>query len=65
MPVGTLIIRNGSHRGGGINWELRIDIYPQLYLKQITDKDLLYSTGNFVITYKGKPSEKLYIYMYI
>ena len=35
--------------------------------KKITNKDLLYSTGNytqyFVITYKGKESEKEYIYI--
>ena len=34
----------------------------------MTNKDLLYSTGNllcFVITYKGNKSEKEYIYMYI
>ena len=33
-----------------------------LYLKQIINKDLLYSTGNytqyFVITYKGKESDR-------
>ena len=36
-----------------------------LYIKYITNKDLLYSTGSytqyFVITYKGKESEKVYI----
>ena len=31
---------------GGINWEIEIDIYTLLYIKQITNKDLLYSTGN-------------------
>ena len=34
------------------------------YTKQITNKDLLYSLGNysqyFVITYKGKESETVY-----
>ena len=38
-------------------------------LDQITNRDLLYSTGNytqyFVITYKEKESEKEYIYMYV
>ena len=29
-----------------INWEIGIDIYTLLYVKQITNKDLLYSTGN-------------------
>ena len=49
-------------QGGGINKEFGINIYTLLYIKQITNKDLLYSTGNytqyFVITYKGKESEK-------
>ena len=34
--------------------------YPLLHRKQVTDKDPLYSTGNytqyFLITYKGKES---------
>ena len=51
---------------GGINQEFGINIYTLLYIKQITNRDLLYSTGNytqyFVITYKGKESEKEYIY---
>ena len=38
-------------------------------LDQITNRDLLYSTGNytqyFVITDKEKESEKEYIYMYV
>ena len=33
-------------RGEGINWETGIDIYTLLYIKQITNKDLLYSSGN-------------------
>ena len=32
--------------GGGIDWEFGIDMYTLLYLKWITNKDLLYSTGN-------------------
>ena len=43
---------------GEINWEIRIDIYTLLYIKQITNKDLLYSTGNStqysVMAYMGK-----------
>ena len=35
-----------GERRGGINWEIGIDIYTLLYIRQITDKDLLYSTGN-------------------
>ena len=52
---------------GGINQECGISRYKLLYVKQINDKDLLFSTGNytqyFVITYKRKESEKN-IYMY-
>ena len=33
-------------KGGGIDWNFWIDMYTLLYLKQITNKDLLYSTGN-------------------
>ena len=32
--------------GGGINWETGIDIYPLVYIKQITNKDLQCNTGN-------------------
>ena len=35
----------------GISWETGIDIYMLLYnIKQITDKDLLYSTGTLLNT---------------
>ena len=54
---------------GEINEEFGVDTYTLLYIKQITNKDLLYSTGNstqyFVIAYKGKESEKEYTYRYI
>ena len=40
-----------------------------LNIKQITNKNLLYSTEKYiqylVITYKEKKSEKVYIYIYI
>ena len=46
--------------GGGINREIGIDLYTLLYIKQITDKDLVYSIGNStqysVIIYTGKKS---------
>ena len=42
--------------------EFGINIYTLLYIKQITNKDLLYSTGNYIqyfaITNKGKESQK-------
>ena len=56
-------------KGGGINWEIGIDIYTLLYIKQITNKDLLYSTGNStqysVMTYMGKESKKEWISIYV
>ena len=44
-------------RGAGINQEVGINVYTLLYITQITNKDLLFRSGNytqhFVITYKG------------
>ena len=41
----------------GVNWEIGIDIYILLYIKQI-NKDLLYNIGNYmqhlIINYNGK-----------
>ena len=55
--------------GRGINWEIGIDIYTLLYIKQITNKDLLYNTRNStqhsVMIYMGKESKKEYIYVYV
>ena len=57
--------------GGEINWEIGIDIYTLLYVKSITNKNLLHSTGNSiqysVMVYMGRESKKKksgYIYMY-
>ena len=48
----------GVRGGGGINQEYRINRYTLPYIKQINNKDLLFSTGNriqyLVITYNGK-----------
>ena len=61
----------GCQRGKGvwINQEFGIKIYTLLYIKQITNKDLLYSTGNYiqylVITYSGRECKKrIYIFLY-
>ena len=32
--------------GGGMNWEIGIDIYKLIYIKQITNKNLLYKKIN-------------------
>ena len=60
---------SGGKGGGRINWEIGIDIYTLLYIKQITSKDLLYSRGNStqyaVMAYMGKESKKEWIYVYV
>ena len=52
-----------------MNGETGADIYPLLYIKQITNKDLLYSTRNStqysVTTYMGKESKEEWIYVYV
>ena len=49
-------------KGGWINQEFGINRYTPLDIKQVNNKDLLYSTGNYIqyiiITYNGKESEK-------
>ena len=44
-------------------------MYTLLYLKWITNKDLLYSTGNSaqysVMAYMGKESKEEWIYVYV
>ena len=63
------MVINGE-REGGINWEIRTDIYTLPYLKEITNKDVLYSTGNSIhysiMTYMGIESKKKgeYVRMY-
>ena len=50
--------------GRRINWEIGIDIHTLLHIKyqQITNKNLLFSTGNatkyYVMAYMGKGSKK-------
>ena len=54
-------------RRGGINQEFVINIYTLLYIKQISNKDLLQNTGNYIqyliVTYSGKEFEKEYLYI--
>ena len=63
-----LTVTNGE-RGKEINWEIGIDIYTLWYIKQITNKNLLYSTWNStqysVMTYMGEVSKKEWIYVYV
>ena len=43
--------KTGRADGGGIVKEFGIDMYTMLYLKWITNKDLLCSTGNSIQYY--------------
>ena len=58
-----------GERGGGINCEIGTDICTLLYIKSITNKNLLYSTGNStqysVMTYMGIECKKEWIYVYV
>ena len=62
----TNIVTKGE--GGRINQEKGISRYKLLYIKEIDNKALLHSTGNYsqylLLIYNGKDSEKEYIYMY-
>ena len=53
----------------GINWKVEIDIYTLIQIKWITNKDLLYSTGNSTeypaMTYMGIESKREWMYVYI
>ena len=63
------MVTSGKREGGEINWETGIDMYTLQYMKQITNKNQLYNTGNStqysVITYLGKESKKEWIYVYV
>ena len=36
------MITREEKEGGGINWEVVMDIYTLLYINQVTNKDLYY-----------------------
>ena len=65
----NLWLPNGRGKGRRTNQEFAINRYKLLYIKQINNNDLLYSTGNYIqyliITYNGKEYEREYIYMRI
>ena len=52
---------------GWMNWEIGAGIYTLLHIKQVTNENILYSTGNStqypVITYMGKEYKKEYAYV--
>ena len=65
--VGAYLPGGGMREG--IVREFEMDIYTLLYFKWITNKDLLYSTGNSTqysaMTYMGKESQKEWVYVYV
>ena len=63
------MVTRGEGCGEGIVTEFGVDVYTVLYLKWITNKDLLYSTGNSAQCYVaawmgGGLGENGYVYMY-
>ena len=69
--IGNKCVNTKGKGEGGRNWEIGIDIYTRfiLCIKQITNENLLYSTGNStqcsVVTYTVKESKKEWIYVYV
>ena len=61
MMKTNLWLLKGKRSEGGRNQQLGMNIHTPLYMKQITNKDLLRSTGNSnqysVITYMKKETE--------
>ena len=57
-----MVMGSGGGWGEEIVREFGTDMYTLLYLKWITNRDLLYNTGNsaedYVTTYMGKEFEK-------
>ena len=61
---------HGIFQARVLEWgAIAYSIYTLVYIKQINNKDLLYSTGSYtqysVIIYKGKEPEKERMYVYV
>ena len=58
QKINLWLMGGGGKGGEGINWKIGIDTYTLLYIRQITNKDLLYTTGNStqysIMAYMGK-----------
>ena len=66
----NVVFISGVHQCESVLYiHIGIDVYTLLYIKQITNKDLLYSTGNSTqysaMAYMGKESKKEWIYVYV
>ena len=63
-----IMVMKGEKGGDEINQAFGINRYTVLYIKQITNKDLWFSTGNytqyFVTIYKRKESGKQCVCIY-
>ena len=61
--------KRGVGEEGGMDWETGIDIHTLLCIKQTTDENLLYITGNStqcsVVTRMGRKSKKEGIFLYV
>ena len=61
--------QQGEGWWGGIDWEFGIGLYILLYLKWVTNTDLLFNMGNsaqdYVTTYMGKEFEKEQMYVFV
>ena len=62
----NLRLPKGKGMGGGVNQEYGIDIYTLLDIKQITNKDILYSTRNSsqYSVWEKNLKKSGYMYMY-
>ena len=62
------MVASGEGHGEGIVREFGIDMYTLLYLKWITNKDLLYSTRNsaqcYMAAWMGREFEREWIHVY-
>ena len=47
MDIENKFMVNKGEREGRINYEFGVDIYTLLYIKWVTNKDLLYSSGDY------------------
>ena len=55
-----------GEKGGGIDWETRIDTYTLLYTKYITNKNITQGAiQHSAVAYVGKEPLKEWIYAYI
>ena len=63
------MVTSGEGRGEGVVREYGINMYTLLYFKWITNKDLLYSTGNsaqcYVAAWMGGESGGEWIHVYV